>query len=54
MEFVVDHTTIRPARAPENPFVKYAGKKLKDDENGDRCQRALRPLVQGASCFRHG
>ena len=27
MEFVVesDRTTIRPARAPENPFVKYVG-----------------------------
>jgi hypothetical protein len=27
VEFVVedDRTTIRPARAPENPFVKYVG-----------------------------
>jgi len=27
VEFVVDNdrTTIRPARAPENPFVKYGG-----------------------------
>ncbi len=27
VEFVVDNdrTTIRPARAPENPFVKYVG-----------------------------
>ena len=25
MKFVVGHTTIRPARAPENPFVEYAG-----------------------------
>ncbi|PYT96271.1 MAG: AbrB family transcriptional regulator [Acidobacteria bacterium] len=27
VEFVVDNgrTTIRPARAPENPFVKYIG-----------------------------
>ncbi len=27
IEFVVedDRTTIRPARAPENPFVKYVG-----------------------------
>lgn len=27
VEFVVDNdrTTIRPARAPENPFVEYAG-----------------------------
>jgi hypothetical protein len=25
VEFVVGHTTIRPARAPENPFAKYVG-----------------------------
>lgn len=27
VEFVVDkgHTTIRPARSPENPFTKYIG-----------------------------
>ena len=27
VEFVVEHdrTTIRPARAPENPFVRYVG-----------------------------
>ena len=27
VEFVIesDRTTIRPARAPENPFLKYAG-----------------------------
>jgi AbrB family looped-hinge helix DNA binding protein len=74
VEFVVenDRTTIRPARAPENPFVKYvaaltafsglyevkpgsgpcATKKPRKDENDNRYQRPLCPLVPGVASSR--